>query len=70
MPRAPKPHAAGRPTRAPRRWEAHRSVRASESGDPAFAAKCRQQAQAIAAGDPAGDELMKFVDHLYEWLEV
>ena len=69
MPRAPKPHAAGRPARAPRRREAHRSVRASESRDPAFAAKCRQQAQAIAADDPAGHELMEFVDQLYEWPE-
>ena len=29
--------------------------------DPAFIEKCRAQAQAIAASDPAGDELMDFV---------
>ena len=69
MPRAPKPHAARRPMRAPRRRNARLLIWASASRDPAIAAKCRQQAQAIAAGDPAGDELMKFVDHVYEWPE-
>ena len=69
MPRVPKPHNAKRPIRAQRRRDAQPPIWASESHDPAFAAKCRQQAQAIAAGDPAGDELMTFVDCLYEWPE-
>ena len=69
MPRVPKPHNAKRPIRAQRRRDAQLQIWASESHDPAFAAKCRQQAQAIAAGDPAGDELMEVVDHLFEWPE-
>ena len=69
MPRVPEPHNAKRPMRAPRRRDAQLQIWASESRDPAFAAKCRQQARAIAAVDPAGDELMAFVDHLYEWPE-
>ena len=40
-----------------------------DSRDPAFADKCRAQALAIAAGDPAGDELMDFVAELYQWPE-
>lgn len=40
-----------------------------DSRDPAFADKCRAQAQAIAASDPAGDELMDFVAELYQWPE-
>ena len=66
MPRAPKPHAARRPMRAPRRRDAQIATWASESRDPVFAAKCRQQAHVIAADDPAGHELMEFVDQLYE----
>ena len=34
---------------------------------PAFIDKCRAQARAVAADDPAGDELMSFVESLYEW---
>ena len=36
---------------------------------PGFAEKCRQQARAVAAGDPAGDEIMRFVASVYEWPE-
>lgn len=34
---------------------------------PGFAEACRRQARAVAAGDPAGDEIMRFVASLYEW---
>ncbi|MBX9943176.1 MAG: antitoxin MazE family protein [Reyranella sp.] len=34
-----------------------------------FVAKCRRQARAVAAGDPAGDELMRFVDGVRDWPE-
>ena len=34
---------------------------------PAFVRKCRVQAKAIGAGDPAGDELQRFSDVAYEW---
>ena len=37
-----------------------------DSDAPGFAAKCRRQARAIAAGDPAGDELMRFVAEVSE----
>ena len=69
MPRVPKPHHAKRPIRAQPRRAIPPQILESESQDPAFADECRRQAQAIAAGDPAGDELMTFVDCLYEWPE-
>ncbi|MBF0563449.1 MAG: DUF3018 family protein, partial [Alphaproteobacteria bacterium] len=34
-----------------------------------FAEKCRRQARAVAASDPAGDEIMRFVSGIYEWPE-
>lgn len=40
-----------------------------DSRAPDFAEKCRRQARAIAAGDPAGDEIMRFVANVYEWPE-
>jgi hypothetical protein len=40
-----------------------------DSRAPDFAAKCRRQARAVAASDPAGDVLMKFVTDVYEWPE-
>ena len=36
---------------------------------PDFVATCRQQASAVAASDPAGDEIMRFVAGVYEWPE-
>lgn len=33
---------------------------------PGFAAKCRQ-ARAIAAADPAGDEITRFVEGVRDW---
>jgi hypothetical protein len=34
-----------------------------------FAAKCRRQARAIAAGDPAGKEIMRFLEGVRDWPE-
>jgi hypothetical protein len=42
---------------------------APDSRDPEFAEKCHRQARAVAAGDPAGDELMRFVARVREWPE-
>jgi hypothetical protein len=40
-----------------------------DSRAPDFAEKCRRQARAVAAGDPAGDDIMDFIAHVYEWPE-
>ncbi|MCI0736565.1 MAG: antitoxin MazE family protein [Beijerinckiaceae bacterium] len=40
-----------------------------DSRAPGFAEKCHQQARAVAASDPAGDEIMRFVASVYEWPE-
>lgn len=32
-----------------------------------FAEECRRQSQAVAASDPAGDELMHFVAGVHDW---
>lgn len=40
-----------------------------DSRAPDFAEKCRRQALAVAASDPAGDEIMRFVASVYEWPE-
>ena len=40
-----------------------------DSRDPNFVAECRAQARAVAASDPAGDEIMRFVAGVYEWPE-
>ena len=36
---------------------------------PGFMEACRKQARAIAAGDPGGNEIMQFVESVYEWPE-
>jgi hypothetical protein len=36
---------------------------------PGFAETCRRQARAVAANDPGGGEIMRFVAGLYEWPE-
>ncbi len=71
MSKSRKPPADGPTSSAPRRrvTDQQRPIPAAETRDPAFTQLCRQQAQAIAAGDPAGNELMAFVDRLYEWPE-
>lgn len=38
-----------------------------DTRSPGFAEKCHRQACAVAASDPAGDELMRFVASVYEW---
>jgi hypothetical protein len=40
-----------------------------DTSSPGFAAKCRRQALAIAAGDPAGDEIMRFIESVQDWPE-
>jgi hypothetical protein len=40
-----------------------------DSRAPDFAEKCRRQARAVAASDPAGDDIMDFMSHVYEWPE-
>ncbi len=40
-----------------------------DRNSPGFAEKCHRQARAVAASDPAGDELMRFVASVYEWPE-
>jgi hypothetical protein len=38
-----------------------------DTRSPHFIEACHRQAQAIALSDPAGDEMMQFVDSVYEW---
>ena len=38
-----------------------------DSRAPDFAEKCRRQALAVAAGDPAGDAALAFIEASYEW---
>lgn len=40
-----------------------------DSRSPDFADKCHRQARAVASSDPAGDEIMNFIAHVYEWPE-
>ncbi len=40
-----------------------------DSRAPDFAEKCRRQARALAANDPAGDDIMDFIAHVYQWPE-
>jgi hypothetical protein len=42
---------------------------APDTNAPDFIEKCRRQASAIAAGDPAGEEALRFVEATYEWPE-
>ncbi len=34
---------------------------------PAFVETCRAQARAVAAHDPGGDEIMRWIEEVYEW---
>jgi hypothetical protein len=36
---------------------------------PDFVETCRRQALAVAADDPAGDDIMNFVASVYDWPE-
>jgi len=40
-----------------------------DTRSPDFAEKCRRQAQALAESDPAGDEVMAWIESVYEWPE-
>jgi Protein of unknown function (DUF3018) len=40
-----------------------------DTRSPAFAEICKRQALAVAASDPAGDEVMRFIESVYEWPE-
>jgi hypothetical protein len=40
-----------------------------DTRSPDFVEACRRQARAVAASDPAGDEIMRFVASVYEWPE-
>lgn len=42
---------------------------APDTRAPDFIEACRRQARAVAAYDPAGDEIMRFVAGVYEWPE-
>lgn len=41
-----------------------------DTKDPAFIAECRRQAAALAAYDPAGEELMDFVEKVMDWSDI
>ena len=34
---------------------------------PGLAEMCRRQARSIAASDPGGEEIMRFIEETYEW---
>jgi hypothetical protein len=36
---------------------------------PDFVEVCRRQSRAVAAHDPAGEEIMRFVADVYQWPE-
>lgn len=40
-----------------------------DTRSPEFIAEYRRQAKAIAANDPAGDEVMDWIEATYEWPE-
>ncbi len=72
--------AKGKPASTPQRMANYRDrMRAAglrpvqiwvpDTRAPGFAAKCRRQARAVAASDPAGDELMRFVEGVQDWPE-
>jgi hypothetical protein len=36
---------------------------------PGFAAICHAQARAVAANDPGGEDIMRWIEEVYEWPE-
>lgn len=40
-----------------------------DTRDPAFLARCREQAAAVAADDPEGEAFDRFIEAAYEWPE-
>jgi hypothetical protein len=74
------PRSTRRPVPPPKRMKNYRQrMRAAglrpvqiwvpDTRAPDFAEVCRRQARAVAARDPAGDEIMRFVAGVYEWPE-
>ena len=74
------PHRSRRPASPPTRMANYRArMRAAglrplqiwvpDTRAPGFAETCRRQARAIAAADPAGDEIMRFIEAVQEWPE-
>jgi Protein of unknown function (DUF3018) len=72
------PRLSNQPRRPPERMANYRQrMRAAglrpvqiwipDTRNPLFAEKCREQAEAVAAGDPAGDDVMRFIEGVYEW---
>ncbi len=74
------PRTSKSPIPPPKRMETYRQrMRAAglrpvqiwvpDTRSPDFIETCRRQARAVAASDPAGDEIMRFVASVYEWPE-
>ena len=40
-----------------------------DTKSPSFAEKCRQQVNAVAAADPAGEEILRMIEQLRDWPE-
>ncbi len=40
-----------------------------DTRSPDFVANCTRQARAVAAHDPAGDEIMRFIEEVADWPE-
>jgi hypothetical protein len=40
-----------------------------DTRSPDFVEECQRQARAVAAHDPAGDEIMHFLEGLRDWSE-
>jgi DNA-binding LacI/PurR family transcriptional regulator len=40
-----------------------------DTSSPDFVAACRRQSQAVAAHDPGGDEVLRWIEEVYEWPE-
>ncbi len=73
-------HSPQKPVPPPRRMASYRQrmrqaglrpvqIWVPDTRAPEFIEICRQQARAVAADDPAGDEIMRFVAAVYEWPE-
>ena len=41
-----------------------------DTSSPEFIAECKRQSLAAAASDPAGDEMMDFLEKLYDWSDI
>ena len=71
------PRSTGKPVPPSRRMASYRQrmraqglrpvqIWAADTRSPEFIETCRRQASAVAAHDPAGDELMRFVASVYQ----